>query len=176
MHLTTMPSALLSQILRTQDLRQKQVVAGDRGRSPMKYLVITFLVFALVGCASTPDLQDFEKLRPSAFTVLGQDFVIRGWSFTLVPSKPNYFAVTILYSTKLTDTPRKTILLREGDFFPATLDFVVKRISTKIETIGTPETGIAGLVIRDVIIQHRKSGIRFLLRDEGSQYLSVQKL
>jgi len=28
-----MPSALLSQILRTQDLRQKQVVAGDRGRS-----------------------------------------------------------------------------------------------------------------------------------------------
>ena len=33
MHLTTMPSALLSQILRTQDLRQKQVVAGDRGRS-----------------------------------------------------------------------------------------------------------------------------------------------
>jgi len=36
MHLTTMPSALLSQILRTQDLRQKQVVAGDRGRSEKK--------------------------------------------------------------------------------------------------------------------------------------------
>jgi len=33
MHLTTMPSALLSQILRVQDLRQKRVVAGDRGRS-----------------------------------------------------------------------------------------------------------------------------------------------
>ena len=33
MHLTTMPSALLAQILRTQDLRQKRVVAGDRGRS-----------------------------------------------------------------------------------------------------------------------------------------------
>jgi len=32
MHLTPMPAALLSQILRTQDLRQKQVVAGDRGR------------------------------------------------------------------------------------------------------------------------------------------------
>jgi len=32
-HLTTMPAALLSQILRTQDLRQKQVVAGDSGRS-----------------------------------------------------------------------------------------------------------------------------------------------
>jgi hypothetical protein len=29
----TMPSALLSQILRTQDLRQKQVVIGHRGRS-----------------------------------------------------------------------------------------------------------------------------------------------
>jgi len=28
-----MPSALLSQILLTQDLRQKQAVAGDRGRS-----------------------------------------------------------------------------------------------------------------------------------------------
>ena len=28
----TMPSALLSQILRTQDLRQKQVVIGHRGR------------------------------------------------------------------------------------------------------------------------------------------------
>jgi len=28
-----MPAALLSQILRTQDLRQKQVVAGDSGRS-----------------------------------------------------------------------------------------------------------------------------------------------
>jgi len=27
-----MPSALLSQILQTQDLRQKQVVAGHRGR------------------------------------------------------------------------------------------------------------------------------------------------
>ena len=40
-HLTTMPSALLSQILRTQDLRQKQVVAGDSGRSAriMKYLI-----------------------------------------------------------------------------------------------------------------------------------------
>jgi len=36
MHLTTMPSALLSQILRPQDLRQKQVVAGDRGRSAIK--------------------------------------------------------------------------------------------------------------------------------------------
>ena len=33
MDLTTMPSALLSQILRTQDLRQKHVVAGHRGRS-----------------------------------------------------------------------------------------------------------------------------------------------
>ena len=33
MDLTTMPSALLSQILQTQDLRQKQVVAGHRGRS-----------------------------------------------------------------------------------------------------------------------------------------------
>jgi len=32
-----MPSALLSQILRTQDLRQKQVVAGDRGRSQKIY-------------------------------------------------------------------------------------------------------------------------------------------
>jgi hypothetical protein len=32
-HLTTMPSALLSQILLGQDLRQKQVVAGDSGRS-----------------------------------------------------------------------------------------------------------------------------------------------
>jgi len=32
-HLTTMPSALLSQILLPQDLRQKQVVAGDSGRS-----------------------------------------------------------------------------------------------------------------------------------------------
>ena len=30
----TMPSALLSQILRTQDLRQKQVVIRHRGRSP----------------------------------------------------------------------------------------------------------------------------------------------
>jgi len=29
----TMPSALLSQILRTQDLRQKQVVIRHRGRS-----------------------------------------------------------------------------------------------------------------------------------------------
>jgi hypothetical protein len=29
-----MPSALLSQILLPQDLRQKQVVAGDSGRSP----------------------------------------------------------------------------------------------------------------------------------------------
>jgi len=28
----TMPSALLSQILREQDLRQKQVVIGHRGR------------------------------------------------------------------------------------------------------------------------------------------------
>ena len=33
MDLTTMPSALLSQILRTQDLRQKQVVIRHRGRS-----------------------------------------------------------------------------------------------------------------------------------------------
>ena len=32
MHLTPMPAALLSQILRRQDLRQKQVGAGDRGR------------------------------------------------------------------------------------------------------------------------------------------------
>jgi len=32
-HLIPMPSALLSQILRTQDLRQKQAVIGDRGRS-----------------------------------------------------------------------------------------------------------------------------------------------
>jgi len=32
-HLTPMPAALLSQILRTQDLRQKRVGAGDRGRS-----------------------------------------------------------------------------------------------------------------------------------------------
>ena len=31
-HLTTMPSALLSHILLPQDLRQKQVVIGDRGR------------------------------------------------------------------------------------------------------------------------------------------------
>jgi len=31
-----MPSALLSQILREQDLRQKQVVAGDSGRSENK--------------------------------------------------------------------------------------------------------------------------------------------
>jgi len=31
-HLIPMPSALLSQILRPQDLRQKQVVIGDRGR------------------------------------------------------------------------------------------------------------------------------------------------
>jgi hypothetical protein len=29
----TMPSALLSQILRTQDLRQKRVVIGHLGRS-----------------------------------------------------------------------------------------------------------------------------------------------
>ena len=39
MHLTTMPAALLSQILRRQDLRQKQVVAGDRGRWAKKYCV-----------------------------------------------------------------------------------------------------------------------------------------
>jgi len=32
----TMPSALLAQILRTQDLRQKQVVIGHRGRSLRK--------------------------------------------------------------------------------------------------------------------------------------------
>jgi hypothetical protein len=36
-HLTTMPAALLSQILRKQDLRQKQVVAGDSGRSARIY-------------------------------------------------------------------------------------------------------------------------------------------
>jgi hypothetical protein len=36
-HLTTMPSALLSQILRTQDLRQKRVLAGDSGRWAKKY-------------------------------------------------------------------------------------------------------------------------------------------
>jgi len=33
----TMPSALLSQILRPQDLRQKQVVIGHRGRSAKIY-------------------------------------------------------------------------------------------------------------------------------------------
>jgi len=31
-HLTPMPAALLSHILLTQDLRQKQVGAGDSGR------------------------------------------------------------------------------------------------------------------------------------------------
>ena len=35
--LITMPSALLSQILRPQDLRQKQVVIRHRGRSPEIY-------------------------------------------------------------------------------------------------------------------------------------------
>lgn len=37
MHLTPMPSALLTQILRAQDLCQKQVVAGDRGRSVARH-------------------------------------------------------------------------------------------------------------------------------------------
>ena len=142
----------------------------------MKIIVNTFILFVLVGCISAPDLQRFEKLPPSAVTVLSKDFVIRGWSFTLVPSKSNYFAVTILYSNKRTGKPQKTLLLREGDFFPATEEFVVKRISTMIETMGTPETGIAGLVIKDVIIQNRKNGIRLLLRNEGSKTLSVQKL
>jgi len=32
-HLIPMPAALLSHILLPQDLRQKQVVIGDRGRS-----------------------------------------------------------------------------------------------------------------------------------------------
>ena len=33
MHQTTIPSGLLSHILLAQAVRQKQVVAGDRGRS-----------------------------------------------------------------------------------------------------------------------------------------------
>ena len=37
-----MPAALLSQILLTQDLRQKRVEAGDRGRSP-KYMTPSIL-------------------------------------------------------------------------------------------------------------------------------------
>jgi len=41
-HLTTMPSALLSHILLTQDLRQKQVVAGDSRRSAKKYASLQF--------------------------------------------------------------------------------------------------------------------------------------
>lgn len=56
MHLTTMPAALLPQILRPQDLRQKQVVAGDRGRQKMKRLVaITFLALPLACFAQETD-------------------------------------------------------------------------------------------------------------------------
>jgi len=44
MDLTTMPSALLSQILRTQDLRQKQVVIRHRGRWARKYSPATLRV------------------------------------------------------------------------------------------------------------------------------------
>jgi len=62
MHLTTMPSALLSQILRTQDLRQKQVVAGDRGRSAMKRgLILLSLWFAAITISALAD-----ELLPTA--------------------------------------------------------------------------------------------------------------
>jgi len=40
MHRITMPSALLSHILLPQDLRQKQVVIGDGGRSQKKTCVL----------------------------------------------------------------------------------------------------------------------------------------
>jgi hypothetical protein len=61
MHLTTMPSALLSQILREQDLRQKQVVAGDRGRSTKNMILrVAILVFCLSVALSYS--QDFKSV------------------------------------------------------------------------------------------------------------------
>jgi len=42
-----MPSALLSHILLAQAVRQKQVVAGDRGRWAMKYFLTTIVSWGL---------------------------------------------------------------------------------------------------------------------------------
>ncbi len=53
MHLTTMPSALLSHILLTQAVRQKQVVAGHRGRSMIMHLSLLLLVVTLSACSKT---------------------------------------------------------------------------------------------------------------------------
>ena len=47
-HLTPMPSALLSHILLPQDLRQKQVGAGDSGRSLLNMLRLVVLLFAIL--------------------------------------------------------------------------------------------------------------------------------
>ena len=71
MHLTTMPSALLSQILRTQDLRQKQVVAGDRGRStrneaPLDHLIRYFLRLSRIGTCRDACVRDLSGISQYA--------------------------------------------------------------------------------------------------------------
>jgi hypothetical protein len=52
MHQTTIPSGLLSHILLTQAVRQKQVVAGDRRRSAMKRISLAAVVLGVLIAAT----------------------------------------------------------------------------------------------------------------------------
>jgi len=75
MHLTTMPSALLSQILRVQDLRQKRVVAGDRGRSQKIFSAAHISVGAGTK-AHTIQTKPTEKNENTTIHIRRRDFFV----------------------------------------------------------------------------------------------------
>jgi hypothetical protein len=92
MDLTTMPSALLSQILRTQDLRQKQVAAGHRGRSAKKSTTTLPLIFnhGHLFVELEEHLWLFDTGAPTSFGA-AERLLIAGEQFSLSSS---YFGLT----------------------------------------------------------------------------------
>jgi hypothetical protein len=84
--LTTMPSALLSHILRTQDLRQKQVGIPDRGRSATNFMpwltcsfILSFVTAAIayfgVSCGSLWGMASYLLAAP-AFALAARMYYI----------------------------------------------------------------------------------------------------